>query len=73
MIRWLRKIFGIHSPSRWGMSEKEWELLRKDIIERTDKAMTETVPMHHYIGIDLANGKDFTSPPSFLDKKFHIK
>lgn len=73
MLNLLRKIFGIHSPSRWGMTKREWKRLCKDIPKKVEKGIKETQPLIHHIGIDLANGKDFTSPPSFLDKKFHIK
>ena len=72
MIDLLKKILGVHSPSRWGMTKKEWKQLEKDIIKRTDKAIAETAPIY-CIGVDFAIGNDFTSPPSFLDKKLHIK
>lgn len=66
MLDLLRKIFGIHSPSRWGMTKKEYERLKEDIAKTMDTVRTE--PILHHIGVDLANGKDFTSPPTLLKK-----
>ena len=49
MIDLIKRILGIQSPSRSGMTQKEWRKLDEEL---------------HIIGIDLAKGKDFTSPPS---------
>ena len=41
MFDLLRRIFGVHSPSRWGMTKKQWKQLGKNISK---------------IGEDLYNG-----------------
>ena len=59
MLNLLRKIFGIHSPSK--IERKRFEKYGRLIAEGFADGMKEAKPC--IIGIDLANGKDFTSPP----------
>lgn len=70
LIRWLKKILGIHSPSRHGMSEKEWTELGKQMKKGFDEGVKGTYEKNkgYVFSVDLANGEDFKSPPTQISK-----
>lgn len=66
MLRLLRKIFGIHSPSK--IARKRLEKYGKLIAEGFEEGIKQGKAHPLFIGIDLANGEDFTSPPAIPQK-----